>query len=126
MDYCNAAHNYPYILHSDGTIHVLTKSHGLPLGIYTDKPYKSSSVELNFGDLILFYTDGVINSRDSAGTHYGIEKLESNIQSLNDLTAQEVVTRLLKSIIIYEGENRQSDDISLMALKFLNETKNQA
>jgi sigma-B regulation protein RsbU (phosphoserine phosphatase) len=126
MDYCNAAHNYPYILHPDGTIQVLSKSHGLPLGIYTDKPYKSSSVELNFGDLILFYTDGVINSRDSAGIHYGIEKLESNIQSLNDLTAQEVVTRLLKSIIIYEGENRQSDDISLMALKFLNETKNQA
>lgn len=119
MDYCNAAHNYPYILHTDGTVQTLSKSHGIPLGIYKNRTYKSNTVELQFGDLILLYTDGVINSRDSGGTHYGIEKLKSNIQSMGDFTAKEVVTRLLQSIMIYEGENQQSDDISLMALKYL-------
>lgn len=34
MDYCNAAHNYPFILHEDGTICILSKSHGTTLGIY--------------------------------------------------------------------------------------------
>lgn len=126
MDYCNAAHNYPYILHSDGTIHTLSKSHGLPLGIYANKTYKSSSIQLNFGDIIILYTDGVINSRDSRGIHYGTEKLESNILSLTDMNSQEVVSKLFTSISMYEGENRQSDDITLMALKFLSETKNQA
>ena len=126
MDYCNAAHNFPYILHPDGSIHALSKSHGLPLGIYANKTYRSSSVQLSFGDVIIFYTDGVINSRDSSGIHYGIEKLENNILSLIDLNAQEVVSNLLTNISIYEGENRQSDDITLMALKFLRETKNQA
>jgi len=119
MDYCNAAHNYPYILHTDGTVQTLSKSHGIPLGIYKNRTYKSNTVELQCGDLILLYTDGVINSRDSGGTHYGIEKLKSNIQSMGDFTAKEVVTRLLQSIMIYEGENQQSDDISLMALKYL-------
>ncbi len=126
LNYCNAAHNYPYILHVDGTLQSLSKSHGIPLGIYKNKSYKSNTIELQYGDLILLYTDGVINSRDSGGTHYGIEKLKSNIQSMNDLTAQEVVTHLLQSIMIYEGENQQSDDISLMAIKFLSEIKNQA
>ena len=126
MDYCNAAHNFPYILNPDGSIHALSKSHGLPLGIYANKTYRSSSVQLSFGDVIIFYTDGVINSRDSSGIHYGIEKLENNILSLIDLNAQEVVSNLLTNISIYEGENRQSDDITLMALKFLRETKNQA
>lgn len=126
MDYCNAAHNYPYILHPDGTIHALSKSHGLPLGIYANKTYKSSSIQLTFGDIIILYTDGVINSRDSSGMHYGIEKLESNILILNDLNSQELVSSLLSNISIYEGENHQSDDITLMALKFLSETKNQA
>ena len=125
MDYCNAAHNYPYILHPDGTVHTLSKSHGIPLGIYKNKTYKSSTIELQYGDLILLYTDGVINSRDSGGNHYGIKKLKSNIQSMTDLTAKEVVTRLMQSILIYEGETHQSDDISLMALKFLYEIKNQ-
>lgn len=119
LDYCNAAHNYPYILHADGTLKTLSKSHGLPLGIYNDKSYSSSTVELHTGDTMILYTDGVINSKDIHNHHYGTEKLEANIQNLNDLSAEEVVNRLWKSINIYEGENHQADDISLMALKYL-------
>ncbi len=125
MDYCNAAHNYPYILHADGTFQTLSKSHGLPLGIYKEKTYKSSSVELHDNDTLILYTDGVINSRDSSNKHYGTEKLENNIQNLNDLTSKEMVTRLMKSILIYEGEDHQSDDISILALKYLNKAENQ-
>jgi phosphoserine phosphatase RsbU/P len=125
LDYCNAAHNYPYILRADGSLQTLSKSHGLPLGIYKDKKYKSSKLELSLNDMMILYTDGVINSRDSNKQHYGTERLENNIQNLNDLTAEEVVKRLVKSIVIFE-EGHQADDISLLALKFLNETKNQA
>jgi len=126
MDYCNAAHNYPYILHVDGSLQTLSKSHGLPLGIYKDKIYKSNTLKLQAGDILILYTDGVINSRDLNNKHYGIEKLERNIQNLTNLTSEEVVSRLLKSIVIYEGENRQADDISIMAIKYLNKTENQA
>lgn len=119
LDYCNAAHNYPYILHADGTLKTLSKSHGLPLGIYNDKSYSSGTVELHTGDTMILYTDGVINSKDIHNHHYGTDKLEANIRNLNDLSAEEVVNRLWKSINIYEGENHQADDISLMALKYL-------
>ena len=126
LDYCNAAHNYPYILHADGTFQTLSKSHGLPLGIYKDKPYKSSMVELRSNDMMILYTDGVINSSDSNKQHYGTDRLEQNIQNLNDLSSEEVVQKLLKSIMIYEGDSRQADDISLLVLKYLNKTENQA
>jgi len=126
MDYCNAAHDYPFILHPDGTAQTLSKSHGIPLGIYKNKIYKSNTVELQYGDLILFYTDGVINSRDSAGTHYGADKLKRNLQGMTDLTAKEVVNNLLQNLMKYEDERHQSDDISMMALKYLKGTKNQA
>lgn len=125
LDYCNAAHNYPYILQANGTLRILSKSHGLPLGIYKDKTYKNSTIELQTGDMIFLFTDGVINSKDTNNQHYGIEKLEKNIKDLNDLSSEEVVIRLLKSIIIHEGENRQADDISLMAVKYLNKTETQ-
>jgi sigma-B regulation protein RsbU (phosphoserine phosphatase) len=126
MDYCNAAHNYPYILHSDGTLKTLSKSHGLPLGIYKDKSYKSSTIELKFNDTMILYTDGVINSSDNNQQHYGTERLEKNIQSLNNLTSEEVVQKLLNDIMMYEGDNRQSDDISILALKYLDKTRDQA
>ncbi|MBA4411344.1 MAG: SpoIIE family protein phosphatase [Bacteroidota bacterium] len=126
LDYCNAAHNYPYILHIDGVVQTLSKSHGLPLGIYKNKTYGSSSIELKYGDVLLLYTDGVINSMDSNSQHYGIEKLEHNLQNLIDLSADEVVNRLVKSIAIYEGESSQADDITLMAIKYLPQAENQA
>ncbi|MBV5315729.1 MAG: SpoIIE family protein phosphatase [Prolixibacteraceae bacterium] len=126
LDYCNAAHNYPYILRPDGAVQILSKSHGLPLGIYKNKTYKNSNVDLKFGDVLLLYTDGVINSQDINDKHYGIEKLENNLHNLTDLSAVEVVERLMKSIAIYEGENKQADDITLVALKYLPKTENQA
>ena len=126
LDYCNAAHNFPYILHADGTLQTLSKSHGLPLGIYKDKTYKSSTLELSLNDMLILYTDGVINSRDDNKQHYGTDRLEKNIQNLNDLTAAEVVEKLVKSIMIFEGQGHQADDISLLTLKYLNKTENQA
>ena len=125
LDYCNAAHNYPYILHADGTLQTLSKSHGLPLGIYKDKTYKSSTIELQLNDMMILYTDGVINSRDNGKHHYGTDRLEKNIQNLNDLTAEEVVEKLVKSVVIFEGQGHQADDISLLALKYLNKIENQ-
>lgn len=125
MDYCNAAHNYPFILHPDGTIHALSKSHGIPLGIYKNKSYQSDIVELQEDDLMLLYTDGIINSRNSKGAHYGTEKLKEEIQKMKNLDAREVVTRLLKSIDMYEGGNLQSDDISMVALKYVYKEKDQ-
>jgi len=119
LDYCNAAHNFPYILHKDGSLHALSKSHGLPLGIYNDKIYKNSTVELHYGDTLILYTDGVINSMDVNKQRYGTDKLEVNIKNLVDSNSEEVVSSLEKSIRIFEGENKQADDISLLALKYL-------
>ena len=125
MDYCNAAHDFPYILHADGTIQKMSKSHGLPLGIYKSKVYTSSKIELSFGDMIILFTDGVINSLDNKNQHYGTERLEKNIQNLNELSAEEVAVRLVKSIEIYEGEEKQSDDITLLTLRYLAKKENQ-
>lgn len=126
MDYCNAAHNYPYILHSDGTIRTLSKSHGIPLGIYKNKVYKSNTIELTDNDLMVLYTDGIINSRDQKGTLYGTDKLKDSLQNLYNLTSKEVVDKLLESILNYESAHPQSDDISIVALRYLTKTKNQA
>ena len=119
LDYCNAAHDYPFILHGDGTIKTLSKSHGIPLGIYKNRTYMSSTIELKKDDLMLLYTDGIINSRDKTGTLYGVEKLKDHLQGMNNLTTQEVVNKLLESIKNYEAQHPQSDDISIVALRYL-------
>ncbi len=125
MDYCNAAHNFPLILRFDGSLQTLSRSHGLPLGIYKDKTYKGSTVELHSGDMVVLYTDGVINSIDARNVHYGIERLKKNIQNLSGLSAEDAANRLVKSIMIYEGEGNQADDITLLTFRYLSKTENQ-
>lgn len=125
LDYCNAAHNYPYILDEAGTYRVLSESHGLPLGIYKDKPYKSSTVQLKANDSLIIYTDGVINSIDMKNQQYGVARLEKNLNGLIGLTAEEIVGKLLKSIKLFEAGSHQSDDITIMALKYHKKEKNQ-
>lgn len=118
LDYCNAAHNFPYILHADGNLETLSKSHGLPLGIYSDKIYKNSTVELHSGDSLILYTDGVINSTDINNQLYGTEKLEINIKNLTNRNAEDIVNTLLKSVRLFEGNTKQADDLTLLALKY--------
>ena len=125
LDYCNAAHNYPYILKADGQVHVLSKSHGLPLGIYRDKTYKSSTFELQQNDTLILYTDGVINATDDKSQYYGTERLGKNIHNLTDLFSEEIVNKLLNSIKIFKGDSPQSDDISILAFRYLKKTKSQ-
>lgn len=119
LDFCNAAHNYPYVLRSDGTIKTLTKSHGLPLGIYRDKAYSSSTIELCHNDTIILYTDGVINATDDKNQYYGTDRLERNLANLNDIPAKELVEKLIASLMIFKGDSPQADDISVLVLKYL-------
>jgi sigma-B regulation protein RsbU (phosphoserine phosphatase) len=119
LNYCNAAHNHPYIIRADGSVSVLADTHGLPLGIYKNKPYVGNAVVLRKDDMIFLYTDGVIDACDKNGTHYTVDRLRDNLENLHDLTCREVIMKVAQSVKIFKGEVRQTDDISLMAIKYL-------
>ncbi len=118
LNYCNAAHNYPFIIKANRGIYILDQANGLPLGIYGNKDYTGSSCILKKGDIIVLYTDGVIDCKDLDDHFYGINRLKENISNLYELSVEEVVNRLLKSLEVFRGEAPQSDDISIMALQY--------
>lgn len=118
LDYCNAAHNYPYILRNNGEIETLDQTHGLPVGIYPGKSYNSSSTVLKPGDTILLFTDGVIDCRDENDNTYGQQRLEENLQNLQNLTCIKMITKIENSLNLFKGNSLQADDISLMTLQY--------
>ncbi|MGQ8335359.1 SpoIIE family protein phosphatase [Sunxiuqinia sp. A32] len=119
LSYCNAAHNYPFIIRDEKSAELLDKTHGLPVGLYPNKTYKGDSVVLNPGDSILIYTDGVIDCKDAQDQFYGTDRLAENVNNLTELYPKELVKRILKSLWLFKGETKQADDISLMAIRFL-------
>lgn len=118
LNYCNAAHNYPFIVRPNKEVRLLEKTHGLPVGVYANKPYSGDYMVLEKGDMLVLYTDGVTDCKDSGDTFYGIDRLTDNISNMTDLPAPELVKRLLKSLTVFRGETRQADDISLMAIRY--------
>jgi phosphoserine phosphatase RsbU/P len=89
LHYVNAGHNPPMVVRPDGSIIWLTTG-GAPVGLFPDSIYEEGSVQLGSGDLILAYTDGVIESLNPFHCEWGTEGLriaatESDAESAGDM-----------------------------------------
>lgn len=119
FSYCNAAHNYPYILTADGQVNSLDKTHGLPIGVYSSKSYVGDTIALKSGDSLVLYTDGVTDGRNTEGSFFGNDRLHSAVKEIQDLTAKQSVQLILQKLEQFRGEATQSDDISLMVIRYV-------
>lgn len=116
--YCNAAHNYPYILTMNGKIRSLDKTHGLPIGVYSSKPYSGDIGILSAGDRLILYTDGVTDCKNARDEFFGDQNLRESISKLPNLSAEDTAEFLLEELDNFRGAASQFDDLSLMVLKF--------
>ena len=74
--YVNAGHNPQFVLKSRGGISPMTST-GLPIALLPGKGYKESSIEISPGDLLFFYTDGLVETENESGDMFGADRLQS-------------------------------------------------
>jgi sigma-B regulation protein RsbU (phosphoserine phosphatase) len=95
---------------------------GIPLGIYGDQTWGQAEVQLELGDLLVLYTDGITEARDGQGALFGEERLLESMKSKLDSagsrrpSAQEIQDAILADVHRFAGDVPQSDDIALAAL----------
>ncbi|WP_347840992.1 SpoIIE family protein phosphatase [uncultured Draconibacterium sp.] len=118
MEYCNAAHTPGYILKQNGDLITLDQSHGLPLGLYPDKSYGVAEILMEKNDTLILYSDGVTELLNEEQKQYGKDKLEENLQSLAGKSPKEMVERLEKSLHVFMGSAKQSDDITMLIFNY--------
>lgn len=115
LTYCNAGHNPPYLLTSDGRVTELAVAPNLPIGVLPDYDYVSGTVSLR--DAALFvYTDGVTESRSPAGELFGTARLESLLRAHCTDSAANVIQRVDKALQRH-APSEQSDDITMLMLR---------
>ena len=119
LNYCNAAHDFPYILKPDGNINELHEAHGLPLGLYPEKEYKDTRIKLGKGDTLVLYTDGVTELLNSRKNQYGTERFRENLVTLADRAPSEIVKKLYENLEQFRGDSPQTDDICLFTIKYM-------
>lgn len=117
LTYVNAGHNYPYLLHADGSFERLDKG-GMILGVMkTTIPYEEATIKLISGDILFLFTDGVSEAMNRDSQEYGEARIEFALRKHRLETAQCILERLHEDILVHADGAQQSDDITMMVLK---------
>lgn len=122
--YCNAGHNTSLILTAAGAVEMLPMDQGLPLGILNGAelqsrvPYKENRTQLKKGDTLIMYTDGVTEAMNPENVAYGLDRFETALRKCKGLPLAEINQRILGDIHAFTGQAPQSDDCTLLALRF--------
>ena len=110
----NAGQTFPLIV--NGHVHELELS-GLPLGVDSDSDYAEATIELQPGDSVILYTDGVLEAENSTGEIFTYERLAALVSANARLKPRAIVARLLQELRAWSGTSRQTDDITIVALR---------
>jgi sigma-B regulation protein RsbU (phosphoserine phosphatase) len=91
----------------------------MAIGIFGDYEYQEETLQLEHGDTLLLYTDGVTEAINPREEEYGDERLRKLLCQSNKLTCQEIIDTVKADVKTFADGEEQSDDITLLVLKRL-------
>jgi sigma-B regulation protein RsbU (phosphoserine phosphatase) len=114
MCLANAGHNYPLLL--GNSIRELMLN-GLPLGIDGDYDYQEISAQLNPGEVLIFYTDGVVEATNPQGELFSFERLKDLLLNGTSKRPRTLTRQIVRAVKAFTEGAPQSDDITLVVLR---------
>jgi serine phosphatase RsbU (regulator of sigma subunit) len=105
----------------------LVRSSGIGLGLTNDSQFAQATeereIKLKQGDICIFYTDGITEARNSEMEEYGYERLVQVAGECRDCSAEVMKDRILRSVRTFIGQGAYTDDVTLVVVKWLGNTK---
>jgi Serine phosphatase RsbU, regulator of sigma subunit len=117
IDFTNAGHNPPYILHADGTVEMLKTECNLVLGAIEGMTFKNESLQLNPGDALVMYTDGVTEAENKEHEQFGEARLEATLAELKGAESKQIVDTVNAKVKEFVAGAAQSDDITQLVIR---------
>ncbi|HWQ12596.1 MAG TPA: PP2C family protein-serine/threonine phosphatase [Roseiflexaceae bacterium] len=113
--YCNAGHNPPYLVRGGAAPRPLRNT-GIPLGVEPDATWSAGTVQLQHGDTLVLYTDGVTEAQDAGGELFEVGRLLAAVQGCAPPVAQAIQEAILAAVERFAGAAPQADDLTLLVL----------
>ena len=117
ITYCNAGHNPPHLLRANGTIEELPMACNMIVGAFDDIEYKEDTLQLEHGDTLVMFTDGVTEAMNGAEQEFGVERLDNILSGLAGKGSQQIVEAVKAGVSDFVDDAEQSDDITMLVLK---------
>ncbi len=120
--FANAGHNAPVLMAAEGEPRWLESDPGFMLGIMEDWQYDTSRLMLHPGDALVLYSDGVTEAMNVRKEFFTDEALLRTLAACPDRNPEALVTAVLEAVAGFAGEEPQSDDITVLALRYRGRT----
>lgn len=118
MRFCDAGHEYPYVIHEDGTSEMLKpEKKKPPLAAMEGLKYIINETTLKEGDCLFLYTDGVPEATDASNELYGTDRLEKVLKDNYSDDPETLLTHVREDVDGFVGEAPQFDDLTMLALR---------
>lgn len=114
LHYVNAGHNPPLLARAGGPL-VRLSTGGIGLGMLATFDYRARSIDLDPGDRLLLYTDGVTDARNAEGEDFGDERLARLVSDSAGASASQLERRVIEQVHAFSG-GRFDDDVTVLAV----------
>jgi serine phosphatase RsbU (regulator of sigma subunit) len=118
LKYVNAGHNPPIVLRRrPDRSEIVQLNHGcVPVGVFEDSQYRSKIFQLETGDVLVAYTDGITESENLTGNPFGHERLERILCGCDGRDPQGIMRHILQELSAHSAGCSQTDDMTLMVM----------
>jgi sigma-B regulation protein RsbU (phosphoserine phosphatase) len=126
LTYSNAGHPHPIVLRKDGKMELMQKG-GPAIGVGDfhllngqENRYREGHLQMNPGDKLFVYTDGITEYQNPAGEFYGSDRFYETINALQGKSVADIVEQSIRSLMEFGNNAKPQDDITLLGLELKN------
>ncbi len=116
--YTNAGHNPPFFMKNGRSFVLLKDKHGPVLGACDEIRYDEGSIQMEPGDVILVYTDGVTEAVGQNGGWYTVDRLRRVLEEKKMAAPTDIIAAVTDDVKQFKGNAQQADDITLICLQY--------
>lgn len=116
VEFANAGHNPPLVMHRDGSFEYLKTRPGLVLAGMDGIKYKRFELTLKRGERIFMYTDGVTEAADGENALFGESRLKTSLDAHANASVEELCNCVMADVNAFAGDAEQFDDITMLTL----------
>ena len=116
LEYCNAGLPPPLLLRRNKSVERLEEG-GPMLGALQEATYKSGSVCLNRGEILLAYSDGLTECRNSLDEEFEVERLTASAKAIGGATANQILFSTLGAVLDFADTCSPEDDLTLLVVR---------
>jgi sigma-B regulation protein RsbU (phosphoserine phosphatase) len=117
LSYASAGHNHPLLFSASNGTCLELDAEGLILGVKEAVLFEEKSIQLDIGDVLLLYTDGLTETTDPDGEMFGIERLTDILREFHSTPPQNLIDIIYRELVSFAGGVKLTDDVSIVAMR---------